>query len=224
MISTVACSLDSIGPRLDAVNARRMYHFILLVAVVFVVCTVQTCDGFSEIDAVYFQRNVNLRRRAEFAEAMDVNYFNAPRVARPSRFELALANENHQDQQAAMSLSRSQLLDRQLHGVRKHAHRLSAAKIVRRDRSSSNGTQASGLVWDIPYQLHQTWKASAGMPAAFSAYVNSWTKDWGQGSPSLPRTFWTDDQIAEFVERQYPMFFPVFAAITVPVMKADLFR
>jgi len=42
--------------------------------------------------------------------------------------------------------------------------------------------------------------------------------------PTLSRTLWTDDEIAEFVQREYPMFYPVFAAITVPVMKVDLFR
>lgn len=71
----------------------------------------------------------------------------------------------------------------------------------------------------IPKILHQMWKDHA-VPAGFSDFVASW-KRYHSG---WQFKFWTDLDLAEFVETRYPLFADQFREYPKPVMRADLAR
>lgn len=71
----------------------------------------------------------------------------------------------------------------------------------------------------IPRILHQMWKDRT-VPAEFSKYVASWKQHHG----GWEFKFWTDADLAEFVETRHPQLADLFREYKKPVMRADLAR
>jgi mannosyltransferase OCH1-like enzyme len=71
----------------------------------------------------------------------------------------------------------------------------------------------------IPRVLHQTWK-DAVIPTAFSNHMESW-KRFHTG---WDFKFWSDADLAGFVDSRYPEYSDLFRAYPHPVMRADLGR
>jgi hypothetical protein len=71
----------------------------------------------------------------------------------------------------------------------------------------------------IPRTLHQTWKDEA-IPPVFSNYMASWKRL----HPGWEFKFWTDADLAEFVDSRCPEYSNLYHAYPQPIMRADLGR
>lgn len=70
----------------------------------------------------------------------------------------------------------------------------------------------------IPKIIHQTWK-NHDLPVPASM-----PESWKALNPDWEYRFWTDEQLADFVEEFYPKLWPLYQAADKPVMKADIAR
>lgn len=71
----------------------------------------------------------------------------------------------------------------------------------------------------IPRILHQTWK-DAAVPAAYSKYMESWKRL----HPGWDFKFWTDADLAEFVDSRCSDYSDLFHSYPKPIMRVDLGR
>lgn len=70
----------------------------------------------------------------------------------------------------------------------------------------------------IPKIIHQTWKNhKLPVPA-------SMPESWRALNPDWEYRFWTDSELAEFVQSTYPDLWPLYQAAPKPVMRADIAR
>lgn len=79
----------------------------------------------------------------------------------------------------------------------------------------------------IPRRIHQTYKHALPTFTAHDTSKGELTalvQSWEQQNPQHLYQLWNDTQVDQFVSTRYPDFYPVFAALPKPVLKADLFR
>ena len=70
----------------------------------------------------------------------------------------------------------------------------------------------------IPKIIHQTWRDhDLPVPANLP-------ESWKRLNPDWEYRFWTDTDLSEFVEQEYPDMWPLFQASRQPVQKADIAR
>lgn len=70
----------------------------------------------------------------------------------------------------------------------------------------------------IPKIIHQTWR-DHNLPVS-----ERLPRSWQQKNPDWEYRFWTDDDLASFVEQDYPDLWPLYQAVKKPVQKADIAR
>lgn len=70
----------------------------------------------------------------------------------------------------------------------------------------------------IPKIIHQTWR-DHDLPVP-----NNLPESWKRLNPDWEYRFWTDADLADFVEQEYPDIWPLFQASRKPVQKADIAR
>lgn len=71
----------------------------------------------------------------------------------------------------------------------------------------------------IPHVIHQTWK-HGDVPPELQVLQKSWT----ERNPDFSYRFWTDADIARFVEDEHPELLPVFHGYSIPIARVDLAR
>ena len=72
---------------------------------------------------------------------------------------------------------------------------------------------------NIPLVLHQTYK-DRRLPHHLKAYQESWRHH----NPHWQYKFWSDQDIDDFVAKEFPEFLPIFDAYTHKIMRIDAFR
>jgi alpha 1,6-mannosyltransferase len=73
--------------------------------------------------------------------------------------------------------------------------------------------------WQIERYIHQTWKSSG-----LDRQQTGWSDSWKKQNPDHKYHLWTDAEINEYVDAEWPLFAPVFHALPRNILKADLFR
>jgi hypothetical protein len=71
----------------------------------------------------------------------------------------------------------------------------------------------------IPRIIHQTWRDS-DIPETLRAFAGTWRRH----HPDWSYRLWTDADLADLVERQFPEFAAMFHGYPQPIMRADLGR
>ena len=71
----------------------------------------------------------------------------------------------------------------------------------------------------IPPILHQSWM-TANVPEALATYAQKW-RDL---HPGWPYRLWTDQDLRDLVQREYPSLLELFDGYPKPIMRVDLAR
>lgn len=95
---------------------------------------------------------------------------------------------------------------------------ISDSKQLRRVRSTTNGN-ADRVQMHVPKIVHQMWKSGSDPPPE----TVRWQKGCKKLNPDLEFRMYDDDDLARFVEREYPKYLPLFRALS-GVYMADMAR
>jgi mannosyltransferase OCH1-like enzyme len=93
---------------------------------------------------------------------------------------------------------------------------LSFSGVLRKASEFRAGAVYTGM---IPRLIHQTWINKA-IPGPLAAYVETWR----HLHPDWQYRLWTDADLAELVERQFPEYSDLYRSYPLPIMRADFGR
>lgn len=114
----------------------------------------------------------------------------------------------------------------QYHGVRVPNLGVEAFKPGReaREARSEAGAQAAAVGSreheGIPRIIHQTWKTEEiGEP-----FRKEWPESWKEMNPGWAYRFWTDRDLEDFIQREFPDFAGTYQGYDVPIKRVDAAR
>jgi len=76
-----------------------------------------------------------------------------------------------------------------------------------------------GLTDKIPFKIHQTWK-TAEVPDRLKPFQ----KTWIDNHPTWEYKLWTDEDLLEFIEKEYPWFAPFYKTYPHQIQRVDAAR